>query len=68
MSKEEMQRNNKSETSRRKFLGKFSIGLVGLMAWPLLSKGSLFSRTKNSKVPANLPGPGSIFQPREDDR
>ena len=58
-----------SETNRRSFLKRVAIGLAAVGAYAVLSKRP-FGGTKRDRrsIPANLPGPGSIFQPRNDHR
>jgi hypothetical protein len=55
--------------NRRTFLKRVAIGLAAVGAYTLLTKRP-FGGTKQEgrSIPANLPGAGSIFQPRGDRR
>ncbi|MEE8519205.1 MAG: twin-arginine translocation signal domain-containing protein [Dehalococcoidia bacterium] len=60
---------NDQGTTRRGFLKRVAIIGAAASALGLLSRGP-FSRAKSTdrSVPPNLPGAGSIFQPRNDGR
>lgn len=62
---------HKGGMNRRKFLAFTATGFVGAFAAivgrggiPLLRRAS----GKRGRIPADLPGAGSIFQPKNDDR
>lgn len=56
-------------TTRRGFLKRVALVGAAASALGLLTRGP-FARTKSTdrSVPADLPGIGSIFQPRNDER
>ena len=56
-------------TSRRSFLKKLAIVGAAVSALPLLKGPFIRQAGSNTRaIPADLPGEGSIFQPRNDTR
>ena len=56
-------------TGRRNFLKRVAIGLAAAAAYAILTRRPLGgTRRDRSSIPAELPGKGSIFQPRGDRR
>ena len=53
--------------SRRDFVRNVSLGGFAMLAWGLFRRGIPFSGSQRT-VPKDLPGKGSIFQPRNDPR
>ena len=54
--------------SRRSFLKRLSVGAVGAFALGLPLSSLLARRSKEDPLVTDLPGEGSIFQPRQDQR
>jgi hypothetical protein len=60
---------NEHEGGRRGFLKWLALGAAGAAAYSFISRKVLPGVNANSKpIPSNLPGTGSIFQPRGDRR
>ena len=56
-------------TDRRGFLQRVAIGLAAVGAYAVLSRRPFGgNRREGRSIPGNLPGAGSIFQPRADSR
>ena len=58
-----------SEVSRRGFLKRAAIGAAAVALYMFISRRPFgFARGGHRPIPADLPGAGSIFQPRNDRR
>ena len=56
-------------TNRRTLLKRIALGLAALGAYAVLNRRPLGGIKRRSRsIPAELPGEGSIFQPRNDRR
>jgi hypothetical protein len=56
-------------TNRRTLLKRFALGLAAIGAYAALTRRPLGGiKRRGRSIPAELPGEGSIFQPRNDRR
>lgn len=58
-----------TSVSRRSFLKRVAVGAAAVALFTLLSRRPFGGAGRDQRsIPANLPGEGSIFQPRNDSR